>query len=148
MGALQWISEHWFDAIQVLGVVGGLFFTAHAIHRDERARQIANLIAINGQYADLWRELYDRPELARVLQKDLDLHQKPVTEAELLFVKMLLVHLDTVRRASASGIFVKIERLKDDVRYFISLPIPKAVWMKIKPFQDQALVTFVESAWG
>ena len=36
--------------------------------------------------------------------------------------------------------------LKDDIREFMSLPIPKAVWAKMKDFQDKEFVVFVESA--
>jgi hypothetical protein len=44
-----------------------------------------------------------------------------------------------------AGIFTKIQGLQNDVRDFLTLPIPKAVWEKIKPFQDGDFVTFVES---
>ena len=139
------MAEHWFDLAQTVGIVGGLLFTAHAIRRDEKARTITNTIAVNEQYSHIWREFYERPELARILNKDVDLIKQPVSNDEALFVKTLLLHLDVVRRTMKAGIFVKIQGLQKDVRDFFTLPIPKTVWEKIKPFQDGDFVAFVES---
>jgi len=69
MEGLQWIGEHWFDLLQTVGIVGGLFFTAYTTRKDDRSRKIANLIAIKQQYREIWKELYDRPQLGRVLEK-------------------------------------------------------------------------------
>ena len=141
-----WIGEHWFDLLQTVGIVGGLLLTAYMAWRDERARQIGNLISINQQYIYIWQPLYDRPELSRVLKKDVNLNKEPLSEVECRFVKTLIVHLDTVRRASEAGMFVKIQALQNDVRDFFTLPIPRAVWDKIKPFQDEDFTQFIESA--
>ena len=142
----NWLTEHWFDLAQTTGIVIGFVFTARALHRDETARRIANMIAIADRHTRIWQEFFQRPELSRVLDKNADTSQAPVTATEKLFVKILMLHLDTVRRAIKSGLFIKIEGLKDDIRSFISLPIPKAVWEMIKPFQDKEFVKLVESA--
>jgi hypothetical protein len=141
-----WLAEHWFDLAQTTGIVGGLLFTAHAIRRDEKARTITNTIAVNEQYSRIWHEFYERPELARILKKNVDLNKQPVSNDEALFVKTLLLHLDVVRRTIKAGLFVKIQGLQKDIRDFFTLPIPKAVWEKIKPFQDGDFVAFVEDA--
>jgi hypothetical protein len=140
-----WLAEHWFDLAQTVGILGGLLFTAHAIRRDEKARTITNTIAVNEQYSRIWHEFYERPELARILNPDVDLNKQPVSSNEALFVKTLLLHLDVVRRTMEAGIFVKIQGLQKDIRDFFALPIPKAIWEKIKPFQDRDFVMFVES---
>src|SRR5579871_6256789 len=143
MEALQWISEHWFDLAQTAGIVGGLLFTAFAIRKDDKARTITNTIAVNEQYSRIWHEFYVRPELARILKKDVDLDKQPVSNDEGLFVKTLLLHLDVVRRTMKARIFVKIQGLRSDVREFFELPIPKSVWEKLKPFQYDAFVAFI-----
>ena len=112
--------------------------------KDERARRIGNLIAVNDEYRHIWRELYERPQLSRILKHDVDLSKEPISDEERLFVKMLILHLDTVRRAMKARMFVKIEGLRQDVRELFALPIPKAVWEKIRPFQDGDFVAFVE----
>ena len=138
------MTEHWFDVFQTTGVVGGLIFTAHTLRKDERARQISNLIAINQQYREIWKELYEKPTLSRVLKQTVDLDKTPVSDEERLFVKLLILHLDTVYRATKAGMFVKLEGLKTDVRGFFALPIPKGVWQVLRDFQDDEFVSFVE----
>ena len=145
MGVLYWLAENWLNLAQTIGIVGGLVFTAHALRRDEKARTITNTIAVNEQYSRIWHEFYERPELARILKKDVDLNKQPVSNDEALFVKTLLLHLDVVRRTMKAGIFVKIQGLQKDIRDFFTLPIPKSVWETIKPFQDGDFVAFVES---
>jgi hypothetical protein len=140
-----WLTEHWFDLFQTAGIVGGLLFSAYTTHQDEKARRIENVIAINEQYGRIWRELYEQPRLSRVLKKDVNLTKEPISEEEWRFVKMLILHLDTVRRAMKARMLVKIEGMQDDIRQFFSLPIPKAVWERIKPFQDRDFVKFIDS---
>ena len=41
--------------------------------------------------------------------------------------------------------FVKIEGLQQEVRELFALPIPKAVWEKIKPFQNANFAKFIEA---
>jgi hypothetical protein len=146
--AANWILEHWFDLFQTVGIVGGLLFTAYAVRKDERARKITNLIALNERHDYIWSKLYERPELARILKKDVDLNRQPISDEEWLFAKMLIIHLDTVRRAAKAGMFVEIKGIKSDIRDFLRLPIPKMVWEKIRPFQDEEFVEFVETALG
>jgi len=140
-----WLAEHWFDVVQTAGIIGGFLFTAQTIRRDEKARAISNTIALNEQYNQIWRELYERPELGRILQNDVDLNRQPISNDEALFVKKLILYLDVVRRAMNAGIFVKIQGLQKDIQDFFSLPIPKAVWEKIKPFQDKEFIALIES---
>ena len=74
----------------------------------------------------------------------MELKRHPVTTQEWLFVKMLILHLDNVRRAAKSSLFVNLEGMKKDVREFFALPIPKAVWEKMRPFQDAEFVAFLD----
>jgi hypothetical protein len=146
MEVSAWFGQHWFDLLQTAGIVGGLFFTAYALRKDEKARRIGNSIAINEQHRKTWRVLYEYPELARVLSKDLDLKAEPISPREELFVTGLILHLNTVHQAMQHGEFIKLEGLQRDVEEFFSLPIPHAVWQRVKRFQDQHFVTFIEAS--
>lgn len=146
MEVFHWL--HYLDSFEGLIVTLGLLLTAYTIRKDERARQVSNLIAIHERYEHLWGRLFEKPELGRILKSDVDVKAQPVSDTEQLFVKMLLLHLDTVRRASSEGMLVKIKGLKADVKDFISLPIPKIVWERLKPHQDPDFVAFVEDCRG
>lgn len=145
MEIFHWVAEHGFDLVGVVGIIASLLFTAASFRKDDRSRRISNLIAIKQQYRDVWQEFYDRPNLARVLKGDVDIANEPVSDDEFLFVKLLILHLDTVFRAMKAGTFVTLEGLQDDVAQFLSLPIPKFVWEKLKPLQDRAFIAFVEN---
>jgi hypothetical protein len=124
--------------------MGGLVFTGISLRREERTREVSNLLTIKQQYSDMWEQLYERPALFRVLEREVDLHTMPVTEEEKLFIKLLIGHLDAVRRMSKAGQFFEIGALRKDIHDFISLPIPATVWEKIKAFQDDGLIELVE----
>src|SRR5438034_661476 len=108
----HWIGEHWFELLQTVGIISGFLFTCYTIRRDDRARRISNLIAVKQQYREIWTELYKRPQLFRVLKKNVDLHEQPISDEEWLFVKMLILHLDAVHRAMKAGMFVTLEGLR------------------------------------
>jgi hypothetical protein len=144
MEGTHWIAEHWFDLFQTVGIVASLLLAAYTAWRDECARRISNSIAINDQHRNIWNDVYEFPQLARVVDKDADVNDPPISIGEEMFVTTLVAHLSTVYRAIRFGEFVKLEGLEMDVREFFALPIPKAVWQKVKPFQDKKLVAFVE----
>jgi hypothetical protein len=41
---------------------------------------------------------------------------------------------------------IKLEGLRRDVAQFLSLPIPKAVWEKMKALQNDSVVRFIEES--
>ena len=143
MGLSAWIAAHWFELVETVGIIGGLLFTAYTTQKDERERRIGNLIAVNEQHRQIWKEMYDRPQLSRILKKDVNLKKESITEEEELFVNMLILHLGTVYRAMKEGMFVKLEGVQKDVQEFFALPIPKAVWERAKSFQDKDFVEFI-----
>ena len=142
----SWFSGHWFDLFQSGGIVASLLFAAHTVRRDERARRISNSIAISEQYQQIWKEVYEHPELARVLDTQADLVKDPVSTQEEMLVNMLILHLGTVYRAMKEGMFVELEGLQKDIRRFFASPIPKAVWIKTKLLQNQDFAAFIESS--
>jgi len=68
----------------------------------------------------------------------------PVSNDEALLVKMIFVHLGTVRRASSEGMVVKIKGLKGDVKDLMSLRIAKIALEGLKPRQDRDFVEFIK----
>ena len=145
MGFLQWVAQNWFSLFESAGIIGGLLFTAVTLQVDARARRIGNLIAITQHHHDIWTHLFTRPELARVLDKAVNLNSAPVTDQEELFVNLLILHLNSAYQAMQTGMFVKPEGLQRDIQMFFSLPIPRSVWEAAKSFQDADFVKFVEA---
>jgi hypothetical protein len=145
MGIFSWMAEHGLD-LDTMAVTASLLIAAYTTFKDEKARKIGNLLAVSHQYREIWKEVYDQPQLFRILKRDVDLNKEPISNSERLFVKLLILHLDTVYRAMKAGMFVKLQGLRKDIKDFCSLPIPKAVWETMRPLQDKDFIKFVESA--
>src|ERR1041385_6179040 len=114
MVAFTWITSNWFLFLQSVGIIGGLLFTAISLQIDAKVRRVGNLIAITQHHRDIWTRLYTVPELARVMNANVDLKHTPVTVAEELFVNLLILHLNSAYHAMTFGMFMKPERLGRD----------------------------------
>jgi len=144
MGFLHWALTNWFDLLQSLGIVGGLLFTAFSLRIDAKSRLMENLTSLTEHHREIWTQIYQNPELKRILESKVDLHKKPINREEELFVNLVILHLFSAFRAMESGMFMKPEGLEKDIKWFFSLPIPKAVWLKLKPARDKDFIRFVE----
>lgn len=144
MGFIQWLSSHTIDIIQSVGIIGSLAFTAYSYRLETRARRINNLLRVTGNHRDIWSELYDRPELGRVLAADIDLEANPIRPEEELFVRLLILHLGSTFRAAQNGEYQQPDGLPQDMITFFSLPLPRVVWHQLRAYQDEDFVRFVE----
>ncbi len=68
----SWFSEHWFDLLQSVGIIGSFLLAAYTMWTDAKARRIGNSIAINDQHRKIWKDIYEHPQLARVLDAEAD----------------------------------------------------------------------------
>ena len=144
MGGLRWIAENWVTALNAVGVVGGLFFTAASFRSEAKTRRVANLLTITKNHRDIWADFYRNRKLARVLDVSADVAKQPVTRQEEIFVNLVILHLSSVFHALKDELVVNQEGLRRDVWSFFSLPIPVVVWERVKVLQNDAFVIFVE----
>ena len=144
MGGFRWIAENWVTALNAVGVVGGLFFTASSSRSEERTRRVANLLTITKNHREIWSDFYSTPELARVLAPTPDLVHEPITRQEEIFVNLVILHLSSVFHALQDELLAHQEGLRRDVAGFFSLPIPIVVWERSRALQNDAFVIFVE----
>jgi hypothetical protein len=145
MTFLDWFRDNWFALLQSLGIVGGLFFTGISLRTDANVRRIGNLFTVTKHHREIWTTLYTRPELKRVIDASADLKAQPISDEEELFVNLLILHLASNYRAAKAGMFLLRGEIRADIISFFSLPIPRAVWKKIKAFQDKEFASFVEN---
>ena len=144
MEVFHWIAENWFNALSAVGVICGLFFTAYSIRSETKTRKIANLIAMTANHREVWKELFQRPELVRVVDASADVDARSITAQEETFVSMVVIHVSSVYEALKDELLIKQEGLRRDVGLFFSLPIPRTIWDRIKLAQNQDFVAFVE----
>jgi len=116
------------------------------LRTDAKERRTSHVLTITQAHRELWTNLYKRPELSRVLDPQADLSRKPVTHEEEMFILLLVVHLNTALEVLQTRVRGKPdEALRQDIRWFFSLPVPKAVWEQAKVRQESEFVRFVES---
>src|SRR5580698_7895642 len=108
---ISWLAFHWFDLLQTIGIVGGLFFTGWSLYLNTQTQRAANLLTLTAQHRDIWRMLNEDPKLARVLEARLDLSQNPLTHDEIRFVGFLFLHLNASYQAIKTGVLSKAEGL-------------------------------------
>lgn len=145
MAIFLWLKENGYSLLQTFSIIAGFTLTIITLRVGIKSRKVSNLIAITQQHRSIWMQLFDHPELSRILDDSVDLKKTPVTLREQLFVNFLILHLSATWRAAQKGELIRLERLKDDIQSFFSLPLTKTIWEDSKKFQDADFVAFVES---
>ncbi len=77
-----------------------------------------------------------------------DLKSNPVTVEEQVFVTMMVLHLNALYESQTSKALVPVENVESDMRDFMSLPVPNAVWAEMHQYMNHGFVTFVNGALG
>lgn len=144
---LGWLAQHGSDLLQSTSVVS-LLLAAYTIHKETRERRIGNLFTITGAHRELWKTLYEKPELRSVLADSSKGEDLAPTFEEQLFVHLLILHLAAAFRARSYGMYFQEHGLAADIQRFFSRPIPRAVWKQSQQFQEPDFVEFVEGVMG
>ena len=139
-----WIAQNWFNLLSALGIIGSLLFTGVSLRSETKTRRIGNLLILTQSHRELWSELFSHPRLARVLDPKADVTAQAITIEESYYVNMIIQHLNSAFEATKSGLVIKPEGVTEDVRWLLSLTIPRQIWEKLKPLQNDDFVAFIE----
>jgi len=145
MGISGWLADNSFNLLSAVGIIGGLWFTAIAFRSETKTRRVANLLSVTANHREIWKLYLNDKQLVRVLDPVADTRNQPITPAERLFVVMMILHINTVYSATQNELVVKLEGWRRDIADFLSLPIPRDVWEKIKASQNDDFAAFVEA---
>jgi hypothetical protein len=143
---VHWFVANWFILMQTLGVFGGLVFTGISLRQTMRAERVKFHFDLSENHANIWREIFDNPNLTRLLAPGVDLDLDPITRHEEVFVRLLIQHLGCSLEAWSEGLIEKPVGVETDINEFFSLPIPKLAWKSFRKFQSPRLVNLVESS--
>lgn len=146
MGGIHWLYSHFETVLTNIGIIGGLFFTAISFRSEAKTRRVANLLTVTANHREIWSTLYTHGDLGRVLNRTVDLNESPLTSGEEVFVTSVILHLASVFYALQDDLLIKEERLRADIADFLSYPIPAMTWERIKSFQNEKFVRFVENS--
>jgi hypothetical protein len=150
MGA--WLAKHGADLLQNGAIVAsfllsfaGYRLNVSVLREDQNGRRVSNLITLTQQHREIWRDSL-RPGLARLRDPLADLLAHPISREEEAFVKDVILHFATSFQAIRHGEVASFGNVSADAGAFFSLPIPRAVWARVKFAQDEEFVGFVEEA--
>lgn len=143
---IAFITRNWLEILQSAGIIAGLLASAYTIHKDAQVQRVQNLFTVTKNHREIWSNIVEKPELARVLDPSPDLDRHPITDAERLFVLFLILHLASSFEATKYGMYFAEKGLQADVREFFSLPVPRVIWTQVGKYQRQDFINFVETA--
>ena len=143
-GAADWFGRNWFAVVQTAAVLAALSFTGVGFFFDARSHRATNLIRLTDRHRLLWERAYSDPKLGRILDPQADLDLEPVTGDEELFMIFFILHLANTFYTARSGLLKQPQGLARDVQLLLALPVPSAVWRKVRDLQDRRFVKFVE----
>lgn len=142
---VEWFGANWFNLLQTVAIVAGLFFTGRSFLVDTRIRRISNLLNITEHHRSIWQQVIDKPNLLRVLNAEAKLDIKPITLEERIFVNLIILHLTAVMAAIRGRVHEQPAGQDEDLREFFSLPIPNKVWKDSKRFREPDVIAYIES---
>ena len=141
------LTEHWHSLLESIGIIGGLLFTGITVRRDLEARRVSEQLTLNSQHRRLWGQLHRRKGLSRMLEPERNLKILPVTREEELFLELAFVHFHTawlICREENS--LTPLPVLSADAGHFFKLPVPQAVWRRVRSTHQREFVQFIEEA--
>jgi hypothetical protein len=139
----QWLAENWFDVVSTVGIIGSLWIAIITLRSDAKAKRTSNLIALTANYIEIRKEHAHNPKLVRVDDPAADVTKQPVTPAEESFVSLVINHTSSAYETLKDDLLVEQAGQRLDVKSFFSLPVPNAVWTKVKTLQNQDFAAFI-----
>lgn len=141
---MSWLSSNLLDLTQTVAVIIGFGAGLFNLRELRREQRIENSIKITEAHRELWRQAIESPALTRLTQTEVDLSVNPVTSAEILFVRFVALHYNTVVEAVTSQRLTIRPGLRKEVGEFFCLPVPRAAWAHVKASQSEAVCEFIE----
>lgn len=141
----EWTVEYSGLLIAAFSAAGGLLFNAVSTRANTHALQVQNLIALAAAHREIWRIPLENRELRRCLQSTVLGDLTPTFE-ETVFVRFVVHQLYASFRARSYGMYSYEAGLAADIKQFFSKPIPRAIWLDLRRFQEKAFIAFIDGA--
>lgn len=146
--AVGWLSAHWFDVVQSVGIIGSLLFSIRVVRASNKVQRVANLFQLTQYHREIWSLTFTHPELRNINRSGPEFEAGEISSDERLFVSLLIHHLSSAFEAHKVNAIVPSEGLRRDVVSFFGRPIPRKIWQEVRSYQNEDFVYFVESSPG
>lgn len=144
MNLIALFNTYWFDLTQTTAIVVGFVFTALGYSLESRYRRAEFTLQATAAHRKIWSTIHSNPELGRILDPNREIDLEPVSESEDAFLLTVLLHLASIHQASLLGLYPDSPEMIADIRRFFSLPAPRRILTKYRPFQSQEFSSFLE----
>lgn len=141
----SWLPHNLEELVGYIGVIGGLIFNGISIRSETKARRITNMLMTTQNHREIWSDYTRNPNVWRVLDPSARISTEKVTKAEEAFVSTVIQHINSVYQMMKDGLTIRPEGMGADISSLFSLPVVEAVWNKMKGFQDEDFVVFIEA---
>jgi hypothetical protein len=143
MHPISFLVTYGRDLLEIIGVISGLVFTALSFRQDARTRKVGTLLNLTSEHRSIWKELYSKPEIQRVIDPTLPKNAEP-TQGEAVFINSIIQQAHCVFRAGQLGALMSLKGIAKDIGQFFALPLPSKIWADARNFHDLDFVTFIE----
>jgi len=138
----QLLQQHLFDIIQTIFLVLGFYLAAKSYQDDDRSRQVGHLLQLGESYRKIKETLIEKPELASIFNTKKDASK--ITTIERNYIQQVIMQMYSVYIATKLGQFDSFEGIENDIRRYLSFPLPNQVWEEVKIFQDREFVAYID----
>ena len=132
--------------MQTAGIVLSLLFTGFSLLRETKSRRLANLLALKQEHRELWGVIHEKPQFARIFEREVDLIRSPMTNDEEVFLRQIIVHFAVGWECIKDGAPVTTDAFQRDVAEFFSLPLPRFALERVRGAQSPDFISFIEGA--
>lgn len=146
MAIADWLGSNWFEVLEGIGIVSGLFFSSYAVRESKRVNRTHLHHEFVRAHREIWNRLSSQADTKGLSDPSRDLATQPRTDVETQAVRELLLHLRAYFRADREGTLLLPERAADDIREFLSYPLMREAWDELKPYHDREFVEFIDEA--
>ncbi len=141
---VEWLARNFSN----LAIAAGLFANAYNIYFARMERKLQTEATLVEGHRDIWSRVIGVPSLARVIDPKADVEALPITLEEELQVMFWILHARLSFKARTSGMKFSDDHVELDHAVHFAFPIPRAVWNRVKAFQDPAFVNFIDRCIG
>ena len=145
MGFWSWFPHNFADLLGYVGIIAGLIFNGLSIQSQTKERRVSNMLMLVQNHREIWSDYYSQLDLLRILDENTDVSRIPITKPEEAFVTTVIQHIYGVFQSIKAGLTVRPEKMCCDICNLISMPVVNVIWNRIKGFQDEDFVSFVEN---
>lgn len=146
MEANFWGWKTWFDLVQTTAILFTIISGVYALREDKRSRKLGNVISLTANHRELWSLMIQCPKLTRIFSSKVDVVKHPPTSMEEAFVTAVILQTRTVLTARELKLEMGDENLEADVGDFFQNKVPFAIWQRIREYQGEKLIRFIDEA--